>query len=165
MRQILWTNNKRRRSALRLCRLQYRSFRRYLVSFWARKTRAQRATYRAPEYNMPLWLTDWLWRLSLFLDRSNSTKMEEYIEYLLLVKVNRIPFSGSRGIVENVSVNQRSGRSSCFSNRPENYKLGRGCYDLAFCLVSSNWIMWFQRNSRKCLSQSKVRAAILVFLV
>ena len=41
--------------------------------------------------------------------------MEEYIEYLLLVKVNRIPFSGSSGKVENVSANQRSGRSSCFS--------------------------------------------------
>ena len=87
---------------------------------------------------MPLWLTDRLWRLSLFLDRSKSTKIAEYIEYLLLVKVNGIPFSGSRGIVENVSANQRSGRSSCFSNRSENYKLGRGCYDRAFYLVSSN---------------------------
>ena len=112
---------------------------------------------------MPLWLTDRLWRLSLFLNRSNSTKMAEYIEYLLLVKVNRIPLSSSRGIVKNVSANQRSGRSSCFSNRLENYKLGKGCYDLAFYLVSLNRIMWFQRNSRKCLSQSEVRASILVF--
>ena len=69
----------------------------------------------------------------VFLNRSNSTKMAEYIEYLLLVKVNRIPFSGSKGIVENVSANQGPGRSSCFSNRPDHYKLGRGCYDLAFC--------------------------------
>ena len=49
---------------------------------------------------MPLWLTDRLRRLSLFLNRSNSTQMVEYIEYLLLVKVNRIPFSGSNNIVE-----------------------------------------------------------------
>ena len=91
---------RKRSSALRLCRLQCRSFRQYLVSFLARKTRAQMATYRAPEYNMPLWLTDWLWRLSFFLDQSNSTNMAEYIEYLLLVKVNRIPFSDSRGIVK-----------------------------------------------------------------
>ena len=34
-----------------------------------------------------------------------------------------IPFSGFRGEVENVSTNQKQGRPSCFSDRPENTNL------------------------------------------
>ena len=50
-----------------------------------------------------------------------------------------------------------------FSDRPEKHKLGRGRWDLASCQVSLNSVQWFQRRSRKCLSQSEAKAAILFF--
>ena len=46
---------------------------------------------------------------------------------------------------------------------PKNTKLGRGRWDLASCQVSLNSVQRFQRRSRKCLSQSEARAAILFF--
>ena len=93
---------------------------------------------------------------------SKNTNLVEDFEILLPVKFLWIPFSGFRE-VENVSANQRPGRPSCFSDRPEKHKLGRGRWDLASCQVSVNFVQWFQRRSRKCLSQSEARAAILFF--
>ena len=52
--------------------------------------------------------------------------MVEAVEILLPVKFLLILFSGFRGEVENVSANQRPGRPSCFSDRPEKHKLRRG---------------------------------------
>ena len=78
-------------------------------------------------------------------------------------KFHWIRFSLFRGEVENVSVNQRPGRPSCFSDQPEKHKLGRRCWDLASYHVSLNSLQRFQRRSRKCLSQSEARAAILFF--
>ena len=92
-----------------------------------------------------------------------NTNLVEEIEILLPVKFPSIPFSGFRGEVENVSANQRPGRPSCFSDQPEKHKLCRGHCDLASCQVSLNSVQWFQRRSRKCLSQSEARAAILFF--
>ena len=63
----------------------------------------------------------------------------EGIESLLPVKFRWIPFSGLRREVENVSANQRPGRPSCFSDRPEKHKIGRGCWDLA-----SNQFRWIR---------------------
>ena len=79
------------------------------------KQEAQRATYRAPEYNLPPFLRNQPRRTFLFTDRS------------------------------------------------EKHKLGRGRWDLASCQVSLNSVLWFQRRSRKCLSQSEAKAAILFF--
>ena len=79
-----------------------------------------------------------------------NTNLVEGVEILLPVKFSWIPFSGFRGEVENVSANQRPGRPSCFSDRPEKHKLGRGRWDLPSCKVSSNSVHWFQRRSRKC---------------
>ena len=64
-----------------------------------------------------------------------NTNLVEDVEILLPVKFRWIPFwfSGLRGGVENVSANQRPGRPSCFSDRPEKHKLGRGHWDLASC--------------------------------
>ena len=81
---------------------------------------------------------------------SKNTNLLEDVEILLLVKFRWIPFCGFRGEVENVSANQRPGRPSCFSDRPEKHKLGRGRWDLASCQVSLNSVQWFQRRSRKC---------------
>ena len=55
-----------------------------------------------------------------------NTNLVEDVEILLPVKFHQIPFSGFRGKVENVSANQRPGRPSCFTDRPEKHKLGRG---------------------------------------
>ena len=62
---------------------------------------AQRATYRAPEYNVPP-----LWEIGqgghFFIDRPENTNFVEDIEILLPVKFRWIPFSSFRGEVENV---------------------------------------------------------------
>ena len=89
--------------------------------------------------------------------------MVEDVEILLPVKFRWIPFSSFRGEVENVSANQRPGRPSCFSDRPEKHKLGRGRWDLASCQVSLNSVQRFQRRIWKCLGQSEARVAILFF--
>ena len=91
-----------------------------------------------------------------------NTKLVEDVEILLLVKFRWIPCSRFRGEVENVSANQRPGRPSCFSDRIEKHKIGRGRWELASCQVSLNSVQPFQR-SRKSLSQSEARAAILFF--
>ena len=54
-----------------------------------------------------------------------NTNLVEHIEILLSVKFFPIRFSGFRGEVTYVSANQRPGRPSCFSDRPEKHKLGR----------------------------------------
>ena len=102
-------------------------------------------------------------RPSCFSDRPENTNLVEDVEILLPVKFPWIPFSGFRGEVENVSANQRPRRLSFFTDRPEKHKLGRGLWDLASCQVSLNSVQRFQRRSRKCLSQSEARAAILFF--
>ena len=79
-----------------------------------------------------------------------NTNLVEEVEILLPVKFRWILFSGFRGEVENVSANQRPGRPSCFSDRPEKHKLGKGRWDLASCQVSLNSVQRFQRRSRKC---------------
>ena len=79
-----------------------------------------------------------------------GSKISTSSTILLPVKFPWIPFSGFRGEVENVSANQRPGRPSCFSDRPEKHKLGKVHSDLPFCKVSSNSVQWFQRRSQKC---------------
>ena len=81
-----------------------------------------------------------------------NTNLVESVEILLPVKFRLIPFNSFRGEVENVSANQRPGRPSCFSDRPEKHKLGRGRSDLASCQVSFNSVQRFHRRSRKCES-------------
>ena len=102
-------------------------------------------------------------RPSCFSDRPKNTNLIEDIEILLPVKFRWIPCSSFRREVKYVSANQRPGRPSCFSDRPEKHTLGRGRWDLASCQVSLNSVQPFQTRSRKCLSQSEARAAILFF--
>ena len=83
-----------------------------------------------------------------------NTDLVKDVEILLPVKFRRILFSGLRK-VENVSANQRPGRSSYFSDRPKKHRLGRGHRDLASCQVLLNSVQQFQRRSRKCISQSE----------
>ena len=64
----------------------------------------KRVIYRAPEYYLPPLLT------TIFLFRSAHKSQNWYLG--LLVNFHKLPFSGSRGIVEHFSANQRSERSS-----------------------------------------------------
>ena len=86
-----------------------------------------------------------------------NTNLVEGVEILLPVKFRWILFSGFREEVENVSANQRPGRPSCFSDRPEKHKLGWGRLDLDSCQVLLNSIQQFQRRSPKYLIQSEAR--------
>ena len=97
----------------------------------------------------------------VFLIGPKNKNLVEHVKIFLPVKFCLIPFSGFRIEVENVSANQRPGWPSCISDRPEKHKLCRGHNDLASCQVSLNSFQRFQRRSRKCLSQSEARAAIL----
>ena len=85
----------------------------------------------------------------VFLIGPKNTNFVEDVEMLLPVKFLWIPFCGFRGDVENIPANQRPGRPSCFSNRPEKHKLCRGRWDVASCQVSLNSVQRFQRRSRK----------------
>ena len=55
------------------------------------------------------------------------------------------------------------GQISLVFRSAQEQKFGRGHWVLASCQVSSNSIQPIKRNSRKCLSQSEVRVAILFF--
>ena len=91
------------------------------------------------------------------------TNLVEDVATLLPIKFSWIPFNGFREKVKNVSTNQSLGRSSYYSDRPEKHKLGRGRCDVAPCQVLLNSVQRFQRNTRKCLSQSEAKAAFLFF--
>ena len=97
----------------------------------------------------------------VFLIGPKNTNLEEDVEILLPVKFRWIKFSGFSGEVQNISANVRPGRPSCFSDQPEKHKFGRGRWDFGSCQVSLNSVQWFQRRSKKCLSQSEATAAIL----
>ena len=88
----------------------------------------------------------------------------EGVEILLSIKFRQITFSGFRREVENVSANQRPGRPFCFfPDLPEKHKCGRRHWELAYCQVSLNSVQRFLQRSRKCLSQSEARTAILFY--
>ena len=109
-------------------------------------------------------LRNWLGRQFLLTDRPEKyVELVEDVEILLPVKTRWILFGGFRGEVENVSTNQRPGRPSCFSDRHEKHKLGRGHWDLASYQVSWNSMQQIQRRSQKYLGQSETREAILFF--
>ena len=57
--------------------------------------------------------------MTTFLPIGPAKRKVEDVEILLPVKCCSIPFSGYRVVVENISANQRQGRSYLFSDRPE----------------------------------------------
>ena len=104
----------------------------------------------------------------VFLIGPKNTNLVEGIEILLPVKFCWIPLSGYRGEVENVSANQRPGRPSCFSDRPEKHKLGRGCWDLASCQVLLNSVQqlkWVSEEKSKMSQPIRGQGGHLVFLI
>ena len=70
------------------------------------KQEAQRATYRAPEYNVPpFWQISQGGNFCLLIGLKNTNLVEDF-EILLPVKFRWIPLSGFREEVKNVSANQ-----------------------------------------------------------
>ena len=67
-----------------------------------KKQETQRATYRAPDYNVPPFLGISQGGHFCFLIGPKNTNLVEDIEILLPVKFRWISFSGFRGEVENV---------------------------------------------------------------
>ena len=82
-----------------------------------------------------------------------ATNLVEDVVDLLPTKIGWILLSGFWGEFENVSANQRPGRPSCVSDRPEKHKLCRGRWYIASCQVLLNSVKRFLGRSRKCLSQ------------
>ena len=64
---------------------------------------------------------------------------------------------------ENFSAIQRPGRPSYLSDRHDKHESGRGRWDVAPCQLSLNFVLRFQRRSRKCMSQSETRAASYIY--
>ena len=83
-----------------------------------------------------------------------SCFLSSFIEFLSAVSEEKS---------KNVSANQRPGQQSCFSDRPEKHKLGRGHWDLASCQVSLNSVEQFQRRSRKMSQPNRGKGRHLVF--
>ena len=94
-----------------------------------------------------------------------KTILLKRVEILLPVKFRWILFSGFYGEVENVSANQRPARPSCFSDRPEKHKLGRGRLDLASCQDSLNSIQRFQRKSQNMSQPMRGQGGHIVFWI
>ena len=107
-------------------------------------------------------------------------KKPRITKWKILGRSRWILFGRFREEVENVSANQRPWRPSCFSDRPEKHKLSKrrikSCFLASFVqfnsLIDLN-IIYFNFamkkdllvsvRSRKCLSQSEARAAILFY--
>ena len=67
--------------------------------------------------------------------KKNPTNLVEGVKIMLPVKFRWILFGCFREEVENVSANQRSGQSSCFSDRREKHKLSKR--RIKSCFLSS----------------------------
>ena len=91
-----------------------------------------------------------------------NTNLVEDVEILLSVQFRWIPLAVSEKSKMSQSITDQGGHL-VFPDRSEKHKLGRGRWDLASCQVSWNSVQRFQRRSRKCLSQSETRLAILFF--
>ena len=103
-------------------------------------------------------------RPSCFSDPPEKHKLGRGRWDLASYQVSSNSFHSFRGEVENVSANQRPGRPFCFFPiYLKNTNIGRRHWKLASCQVLLNSVQRFQRRSRKCLSQSEARAAILFF--
>ena len=90
-----------------------------IMGYKFKKQEAQRATYRAPEYNVPPF-----WRIgqgghSFFPIGPKNTNLVEDVEISLLVKFRWIPFSGFRGEVAKCHSQSEAREAILFSDRPK----------------------------------------------
>ena len=75
------------------------------ISSWLHKQEAKRATYRAPEYNVPAFRQISQGSNFCLLIGLKNTNLVEDVEILLPVEFRLIPFSGFREEGENVQAN------------------------------------------------------------
>ena len=101
-------------------------------------TRGPTAYYFAPDCHVP----------PLLLEHPKNTNLVEDFQYLLLFKFLQNLLSNWRVKAENVSTNQRPD-NRLVHRLIQKHKLGKGCWVLAFCQLSSKSISRFWR-SWKC---------------
>ena len=99
------------------------------------KQEAYRDTYRAIQYNVPLFFRNRPGRQFGLLIGSNNANLVEDNEIMLPIIIWRIPLSTFRGEVENVSENQTPEGPSGFSGRHE--KIQTWKRTLRSCFLSS----------------------------
>ena len=137
---------------------------------------AKRATYRAPDFSVPTFLTDRPRRLSLFFESC----FFDWPDVMILrpVKFRWTPIIGSRGVVESMPANHRLGSHPQNKNLAEDVEIllpvkSRKFHSVVSEKKSGGYLVFksapktqtwksllpfkfrrFQRRSRKCLSQS-----------
>ena len=128
-----------------------------------RKQEAQRATYSAPQYNVPAFRQISQGRnfcLLIGLKNSNfSTSSTKFVFFRPIGKTRWPPWPLIGWDIFHFS-SETAERNSTKLDRKQD---GRRRWDLASCRVSLNSVQRFHRRSGKCLSQSEARAAILFF--
>ena len=90
-----------------------------------------------------------------------SIFVESFINEFTSQTNNDVLTRGPQGHISSTWVQCATFLTDCFSYRPKKHQFGRGHWDLSSCQVSLQAVQRFQRRSRKCLSQSEARAAIL----
>ena len=133
----------------------------FMAGAW--KQEDQRATYRAPEYNVPLF--DWLARVAILFFRLAGKKRKRGRGHWDLawcqVSLNSVQWFKRRS---QKCLSQSEARVAIlfFQSAPITQTWKR---TLRSCFLSIllNSVQRFQRRSRKCLSQSEARVDILIF--
>ena len=94
----------------------------------------------------------------------SEKNLVEDVRILFHINFRWIHFSCFRGEVKNVSaIRGQGGHLGFFFDQALKHKHWRRRWDFASCQVSLDSVQRCQRRSRKCLSQSEARAAILFF--
>ena len=136
------------------------SYLKYMI--YENKQEAERATYCAPEYNVPPF-----WRISqsaifvFWSARKHKLGRGHWDLASCKVSLNSVQRFQRRS--KNCLSQSEARAAILFFRSARKHKLGRVHWDLASCQVSLNAVQRFQRRSRKCLSQSEASAAILFF--
>ena len=94
---------------------------------------------------------------------SKNTNMVDDVEFLLPVKFQQIPFSGFREKDENVPVNQRPGRPSCFSDRLKKSQTWERTLSSCFLSSFSKFRSVVSEKKSKMSQQIRGRGGHLVF--
>ena len=121
--------------------------------FWSEifpKQEVQRATYRAPEYNVPPFLTDRPGRQYLFTHRPEKHKLGRRRWDLASCQVSLNSVQRFQRRSRKCLSQSEARAANLFFRSARKHKLGRGRWDLASCQVSLNSIQRFQRRSWKC---------------
>ena len=88
-------------------------------------------------------------RIFMFSDWVKNTNLEEDFENFLPIEFGQVQLSSCSTDVDNVSANQRPGRTSLFSDWSKTHKLCDGFWILAFSKDSSNSVQWLKKGCKQ----------------